>query len=212
MDGKNANIKDFNSAVRVGVFVDVQNMYYSAKNLFNSKLNYGKLLPFIANGRTIVTANAFILSKTDIKTTDFTDMLYDNGFDLFKKFMEFKTRKNQVTGVESQYNTVSWEIGIVLEMIKWADKLDCIALVSGNGNYIDAVRYMKNKCRVEVFSFEDSTASLLKRDASDFIALDTVEDEDEGESLLIPMKENNGIKETPDPEGATEDEDIGNKK
>ena len=210
MPEKNVNIQDFNSGVRVGVFVDIQNMYYSTKALYDSKLNYSRLLPFIANGRTIIVANAYILSKTEVKTSDFISVLLENGFDVQKKFMEFKSRKNPVNGIETQINTVNWEIGMVIDMIKWAPKLDCIVLVSGNGNYIDAVRYLKNMCRVEIFSYENSTAGLLKRDASEFIPLDDAEDD--GESLFIPMKKDaiSGIEEIV--EVANEDEDVGNKK
>lgn len=209
MGEKSVDIKDFNGGVRVGVFVDVQNMYYSAKSLFESKLNYNRLLPFISNGRPIVVANAYILSKTEINNSDFIDMLYENGFDVKKKYMEFKTRKNSVTGAETQINTVNWEIGIVIDMIKWAPKLDCITLVSGNGNYLEVVRYLQSMCRVEVCSFEDSTAGLLKRDADDFISLDNADDE--GESLLIPMK-NNGKPIEENVESSDEEESIGNKK
>jgi uncharacterized LabA/DUF88 family protein len=207
---KNTNIQDFNSGVRVGVFVDVQNMYYSTKSLYESKLNYSHLLPFIANGRTIVVANAYVLTKAEIKTSDFINVLYENGFDVQKKFMEFKSRKNPANGVEVQVNTANWEIGIVIDMIKWAPKLDCIALVSGNGNYVDAVRYLKNLCRIEIFSYENSTAGLLKRDASEFIPLDDAEVD--GESLFIPMKKDvtSGVEELV--EAANEDEDVGNKK
>jgi len=208
MGEKSLDIKDFNGGTRVGVFVDVQNMYYSAKSLYESKLNYNRLLPFIANGRSIIVANAYVLSKTEVNVSDFTNMLYENGFDVKKKFMEFKSRKNPTTGIETQVNTISWEIGIVIDMIKWAPKLDCIALVSGNGNYLDVVRHIQGMCRVEIFSFENSTAGLLKRDANDFIPLDNAEDE--GENLLIPM---NNSKVAEDVEVTNDEEEtVGNKK
>lgn len=204
--------RDHESGIRVGVFVDVQNMYYSAKSLYNSKLNYGRLLPFISKGvRTIVVANAYILSKAEIKISDFNNMLYENGFDIKKKLMEFKTR-TKPGGEEFQVNTISWEIGVVVDMLKWAPKLDCIALVSGNGNYIDAVRYLQDLCRVEVYSFEDSTAGILKREANDFIALDDAEDDNQ--SLLIPIKkeETNSNAKTEDEETEEDKENVGNKK
>ena len=207
------------TAHRVGVFVDIQNIYYSAKSLYNSKLNYSRILPFIANGRTIVVANAYILSKAEIKISDFNNMLYENGFDIQKKLMEFKTRKNHITGVESQHNTVNWEIGIVIDMLKWAPKLDTIALVSGNGNYIDAIRHLKHECRVEIYSFDNSTAGVLKREANDFFALDDTDEEGE-ENLLIPIEdkeekgtEKGGSVSTTDEEEREEvEENVGNKK
>jgi uncharacterized LabA/DUF88 family protein len=208
MSEKNANILDFNSGVRVGVFVDVQNMYYSTRAMHNSKLNYGRLLPFVANGRTIVVANAYVLSKPDIKTSDFFSVLYDNGFDVHKKLMEFKSRKN-FDGVEMQINTVNWEIGITVDMIKWAQKLDVIALVSGDGCYVDAVRHLKNFCRVEIYSYENSTAGFLKRDCDEFIPIEDAEGE---ESLFIPMKDNKPNAAEKIVESADEDDDSGNKR
>lgn len=208
MSEKNTNILDFNSGVRVGVFVDVQNMYYSTRAMYNSKLNYGRLLPFVANGRTIVVANAYVLSKPDIKTSDFFSVLFDNGFDVQKKLMEFKSRKNH-TGGEIQVNTVNWEIGITIDMIKWAQKLDVIALVTGDGSYVDAIRYLKNFCRIEIFSYESSTAGFLKRDCSEFIPIEDVEGE---ESLFIPIKDSKPNVAEEIVESINEDDDSGNKK
>ena len=47
---------------RVGVFIDVQNMYYSARNLFNAKVNFGNIVREAVAGRNLVRAIAYVVS------------------------------------------------------------------------------------------------------------------------------------------------------
>ena len=68
-----------------------------------------------------------------------------------------------------------WDVGIAVDTIKMAQKLDVVVLVSGDGDYAPLVEYIKNAqgCRVEVMAFGRSTSSKLKDVADEFIDLDS---------------------------------------
>jgi uncharacterized LabA/DUF88 family protein len=155
---------------RVGIFVDVQNMYFSAQNAGvvsgKGKINYGKMLDFLANGNDVVVARTYLMIKEEVDTTKFRDMLYLNGYDLRIKNVELREREDG-----RKVNVSSWDVGMTVDMIQWASKVDTIILVSGNGVFCDALAYIKTMCRVEVAGFPNSTSGHLKKMADFFIDL-----------------------------------------
>ena len=70
---------------RVGVFVDVQNMFYSAKNLRKSKLNFAKLMEKAVRGRQLIRAICYCVQSPDSDQSSFTDMLRNNGYEIKMK-------------------------------------------------------------------------------------------------------------------------------
>ena len=51
---------------RIGVFVDVQNLYYSAKNIYKKKVNFSTLLKDAVKDRNLIRAIAYVI-KADVK-------------------------------------------------------------------------------------------------------------------------------------------------
>ena len=45
---------------RVGIFIDTQNLYHSAKNLYRSKVNFGAVVKEALAGRILVRAVAYV--------------------------------------------------------------------------------------------------------------------------------------------------------
>ena len=153
---------------RVGVFIDVQNMFYSAKSLVHGKLDYQKLLEGIVKGRQLVRATCYIVQKADIDQTTFHDALYKFGYDLRVK--ELKIRDGGEGGKTTARG--SWDVGMAVEALNMADKLDTVILCAGNGDFVPLVDSLHDKgCRVEVVSFERSTALELKQAADEFIPI-----------------------------------------
>src|SRR3712207_9504956 len=70
---------------RVGIFVDVQNMFYAVKNLYNSKLNFARLLDYIARGRPLVRSIAYVVQTPEIDQSNFLTMLRSNGYEIRSK-------------------------------------------------------------------------------------------------------------------------------
>ena len=148
---------------RIAVFVDVQNMFYSAKLLHQSKVDYGKLPREIVGNRQLVRAIAYIVHKPDVNQTAFHDALTRFGYEL--KIKELKLRPdNTAKG--------SWDLGIAIDSLLLAPKIDTAVLVTGDGDFVPLVEALKGQgCRVEIVSFERSTASELIKAADQYIPI-----------------------------------------
>jgi len=146
---------------RVGVFIDVQNMYYSAKNLYKSKVNFIKILEDGVAGRQLIRAIAYVVRAEEPLEQTFFEALEKAGF-------EVKVKDIQIFpgGVKK----ADWDVGVVIDMIKLSNKLDVMVLVSGDGDYVPAVEFLQNQGhRVEVMSFGQSTSSKLTAAVDEFI-------------------------------------------
>ena len=150
---------------RVGVFVDVQNMYYSAKNLYGAKVNFAQLLKTAVAGRSLIRAIAYVI-KADVKDEkNFFDALEMIGYEVKSKDLQIFYGGNKKG---------DWDIGIAMDTIELAQKLDTIVLVSGDGDFIDLLHHLKRAMgyRVEVVAFGKSSSSKLKEEADSFTDLD----------------------------------------
>jgi uncharacterized LabA/DUF88 family protein len=154
---------------RIGIFVDVQNMFYSAKLLHQSKVDYGRLLREITGTRQLVRAIAYIVQKPDVNQSGFHEALMRFGYEL--KIRELKIRPDP----DGRGGTVakgSWDVGMTIDALLLAGKLDTVVLVTGDGDYVPLVEALHCLgCRVEVVSFERSTAGELIRCADQYIPI-----------------------------------------
>ena len=73
---------------RVGVFVDVQNMYYSAKNLYGAKVDFGKLLTHCVAERKLIRANAYVIKAPNSAEDNFFTALQKQGFNIKSKDLQ----------------------------------------------------------------------------------------------------------------------------
>lgn len=153
-------------AQRVGVFVDVQNMYYSARYMYNAKVNFKALLQEALRNRIFVRAIAYVIRTEDISREQFFDALENIGY-------EIKAKDIQVFVDGSKKG--DWDIGIAMDMIEMAPRLDTLVLVSGDGDFVPLVEHLQRAlgCRVEVIAFGKSASGKLKEAANDFIDLDS---------------------------------------
>lgn len=154
---------------RIGIFIDVQNMFYSAKLLHQSKVDYGRLLREITGTRMLVRAIAYIVQKPDVNQSGFHEALTRFGYEL--KIKELKIRPDP-DGRAGTTAKGSWDIGMTIDALMMAPKLDTVILVTGDGDYVPLVDTLKAQgCRVEVVSFERSTAGELIRAADQYIPI-----------------------------------------
>ena len=166
-------------AQRVGILVDVQNMFHSAYDCFKGRLNYKTLLDTASGGRQVVRAIAYAVRDGNDQTSFFT-MLREVGFELRAKEPKVRPDGSRKGG---------WDIGIAIEAITLAPKLDVVCLVSGDGDFVELVVALKARgVRVEVYAFERSCGRELRDAADDFIVI--------GEDLLF----RDGHTEAPEPE------------
>lgn len=154
---------------RVGVFVDIQNMYYSAKALYQAKVDFGKVLELGVGQRELVRALAYVI-KTDsvIKEQDFFDALEKKGFEIRSKDLQI---------FYGGAKKGDWDVGIAMDIVRLTPKLDVIVLVSGDGDFAELIKYAKALgCYTEAVAFGRSASSLLKAEVDKFIDLDGIKD------------------------------------
>lgn len=161
---------------RVGVFVDVQNLYYSARHLYNSKVNFKEVLKTAVVGRKLIRAIAYTIKAEMKDEATFYHALTTIGF-------EVKTKDLQI--FFSGMKKGDWDIGIAMDAIEMAPKLDVVVLISGDGDFIALVQHLKRAlgCRVEVIAFGSSASSKLQDEADHFTNLD------ENKKYLIKREE-----------------------
>lgn len=150
---------------RVGVFIDVQNVYYSAKYGYGKKVNFANILRMARGERTLIRAIAYCIRAEAEKEATFFGALEAIGF-------EVKAKDIQIFAGGAKKG--DWDIGIAMDAIETAPKLDVIVLVSGDGDYIPLVEHLRRAmgCKVEVMSFGKSTSGKLKEAADVFVDFD----------------------------------------
>lgn len=167
---------------RVGVFIDTQNLYHTAKNLYHARVNFGAVLKDAVAGRNLIRAIAYVITTEAGDERAFFEALTKMG-------IESKTKDLQIFAGGSK--KADWDVGLAVDAIKIAPKLDAIIIVSGDGDFIPLVEYLRTNmgCQVEAASFGKSTSSKLKEAVDDFIDLD-----DNPRKYLLgqsPMRGNN---------------------
>lgn len=152
------------SEQRVGIFIDAQNLYHSAKKLYGRNVNFSNVLNEAVAGRIIVRAVAYVITSESGEESAFFDALTKTG-------IETKTKDLQV--FSSGAKKADWDVGIAVDAIRMAHKLDTVILISGDGDFVPLVDHLKHSgCQVEVVSFGRSASSKLKDATDDFIDLD----------------------------------------
>jgi len=149
---------------RIGIFIDVQNMYYSAKQLYKGKVNFNVVLKEAIASRQLIRAIAYVI-KADVKDEEtFYDALIEMGFELRSKDLQV---------FYGGAKKGDWDVGIAMDVMRLAPKLDTIVLVSGDGDFSDLLEHTKSLgCRVEVVAFGKTTSHKLKEVADFFTDLD----------------------------------------
>lgn len=151
---------------RVGVFIDVQNIYHSAKNLYNARVNFKELIKGVVGRRPLIRAVAYVVkSETALGEESFFEALKKAGLELRSKDLQI---------YHGGMKKADWDVGIAVDAIRIADTLDVIILVTGDGDFIPLVEYLKWGLgkQVEVAAFSKTTSSRLKESADKFIELE----------------------------------------
>lgn len=150
---------------RVGVFIDTQNLYHSAKNLYRGRVNFGAILKDAIGDRDLIRARAYVVTTESGEEKAFLDALYKLG-------IEIRSKDLQVFSGGAK--KADWDVGLAVDAISLAPKLDAIIIVSGDGDFVPLVQYLQTNmgCQVEVVSFGRSSSARLKEAADDFVDLD----------------------------------------
>lgn len=149
---------------RVGVFIDAQNIYHTARNLYGRRANFGEIVKSAVADRKLVRAIAYVITSEAGDEKAFFEALTKTG-------IETKTKDLQVFADGAK--KADWDVGLAVDAIKLAPKLDTIIILSGDGDFIPLVEYLQinEGCQVEVVSFGKSSSMNLKEQADDFLDL-----------------------------------------
>lgn len=147
---------------RVAIFIDTQNLYHSAKNLYNSKVNFGAIMEASVAGRKLIRALAYVITTEAGDETQFFEALTKLG-------IETKTKDLQIFYGGSK--KADWDVGLAVDAIRLAPKVDTIVLATGDGDFVPLVTFLKEHfgVQVEVISFGRSSSTKLREACEDFI-------------------------------------------
>lgn len=148
---------------RVGVFIDTQNMYYSARYLFGRRVNFGNIVEDAVAGRKLIRAMAYVVKTKAADETPFFEALQRLGIELREKeLMEFLSGQKKA----------DWDVGLAIDVVRMLDMLDVVVLVTGDGDFVPLIEFAKSRGRiVEVIGFRETTASKLVESADDYTNL-----------------------------------------
>lgn len=154
---------------RVGIFIDVQNIYHSAKNLYGSRVNFQELMKSLVSDRPLVRAFAYVVkSETALGEESFFEALEKTGIDLRVKDLQIFAG-----GVKKG----DWDVGLAVDAIRMAPSLDVVILVTGDGDFVPLVEYLKWGMgkQVEVAAFSRTTSNRLKEAADTFVEIENIQ-------------------------------------
>ncbi len=160
---------------RVGVFVDVQNLYYSARNIYNARVNFNEVLKEAVGGRKLVRAIAYVVQADMPEEHTFFDALDKAGFEVKAKDLQTFAGGHQKG---------DWDVGIAMDIIKTMSKLDVVVLASGDGDFIPLLEYLQMTGQLtETVAFGKSCSGKIKELTDYFIDLDA-----NTRKFLMPIK------------------------
>lgn len=148
---------------RVGVFIDVQNMYYGARQL-KGKLDFDALQQAAVRDRRLIQAVAYVVESKEIDQSGFIKLLEQRAIEVRRKTLQIRA-DGSMKG--------DWDMELALDILDAATNLDVVVLVSGDGDFTSLVKRVKSMGpRVEVFGFPRTTAKSLVGAADHYQPLD----------------------------------------
>ena len=150
---------------RVAVFIDTQNLYHSAKNLYGKKVNFGNILKDMVGDRKLIRAIAYVISSESGEEEAFFEALEKVG-------IEIRTKDLQV--FSSGAKKADWDVGLAVDAITIAPRLDAVVIISGDGDFVPLVDYLQihSGLQVEVATFGRSASALLQESCDEFVDLE----------------------------------------
>lgn len=150
---------------RVAVLIDAQNIYHSAKNFYRRQVDFRRLVDLVLGERNLVRALAYVV-KSDLtpKEVSFFEALEHRGIQL---------RVKELIVFGSGVKKADWDVGLAVDAIRIASAVDTIVLVSGDGDFVPLLDYLRNQGKqVEVAAFGKNASSKLREGADYFYDLD----------------------------------------
>ncbi|MCP8690051.1 LabA-like NYN domain-containing protein [Marinobacterium sedimentorum] len=149
---------------RVVLLVDVQNVYYTTRQVFGANFDYNTFWSVATENRQVIKSVAYAIDKGDKKQREFQNILRAIGFEV--KLKPFIQRADGSAKGD-------WDVGITIDALEYSEQADIIVLVSGDGDFdilVNKLRIEKGKV-VEVYGVAKLTATSLLNAADRFIPI-----------------------------------------
>ncbi|HXK37809.1 MAG TPA: NYN domain-containing protein [Candidatus Paceibacterota bacterium] len=148
----------------MGIFIDTQNLYHSAKHLHGSRVDFAAILKEAVAGRQLIRALAYVITTPNGSEGSFFSALNQLGIEV---------RKKEIQDYGMEFKRTSWDVEMTLDAIRMASRLDAIIIVSGDGSFAPLVEHLKAQTGIqtEVMAFGRSCSMKLKELADDFFDL-----------------------------------------
>lgn len=149
---------------KISIFVDVQNIYYTCRQAYQSNFDYNKFWTEVTRNREVVSALAYATERGDEKQKQFQNILRAIGFTVMLKPM-LKRSDGTAKG--------DWDVGIALDVFEKAENCDTVILASGDGDFNILLQRIKKRfnTNTEVYGVPQLTSDLLIKEAHKFIAI-----------------------------------------
>jgi len=148
---------------KVGVFIDASNMYFSAQNLYHKNVNFKTILKTAVSDRKLIRAFAYVIESDTKKEKEFFKVLGQLGYEVRSKPLQI---------FHGGAKKGDWDVGLTIDVVRVLPMLDVVVLVSGDGDYMELLDYVRGHGRrTEVIAFKQTTSSRLIAEADEFIDL-----------------------------------------
>lgn len=150
---------------RIALFADVQNVYYTTRQIYSRNFNYNKFWSECTNNREVVRAIAYAIDRGDKKQSEFQNILKGIGFEV--KLKPYIQRSDGSSKGD-------WDVGITIDIIEIASVVDQIILLSGDGDFDVLARHIIQNYKKDfiVYGVPDLTANSLKQSATKYYPID----------------------------------------
>lgn len=180
---------------RVAIFIDTQNLYHTAKNLYKTKVNFDAVVKAALGGRRLVRALAYVVTTESGEEQSFFEALEKVG-------IEVKTKDLQI--FYGGAKKADWDVGMAIDAVKVADKVDAIVIATGDGDFIPLVEYVRaHGCQIEAITFGRSCSSKLRDGVDNFIDMD-----EDPKKYLLGYRQRGGSKKQIQKVVGTDTDDI----
>lgn len=167
---------------RIGIFIDIQNLYHSAKHLYKARVNYRELIRELTRDRQLIRAIGYVVKSEGLEENTPKEIGLTPLGGRESSFFEALTK----AGIELRIKDLQifpgglkkadWDVGLAVDAIRMASFLDVIILVTGDGDFVPLVEYLKWGLgrEIEVAAFGRSASGRLKEAADLFVDLEKI--------------------------------------
>lgn len=150
---------------KIAIFVDVQNIYYTTRQIYQRHFNYNSFWMAATANREVVAAFAYAIDKGDSKQQGFQQILRNIGFEV--KLKPYIQRSDGSAKGD-------WDVGITLDVVEFAPQVDVVILLSGDGDFdllLEKIRRIYG-VSTQVYGVPALTAPSLVNASDQFIPID----------------------------------------